>query len=79
MLCASKVVCCPLNSARQKEEAAGRCFSMKTIMDAILILNLGYLLCTGLFCPDSPLENMGMCFKPCPKGLLFSVIPVWIH
>lgn len=44
LLCASKVVCCPLNSGRQREEAEGRCLSMRTIMDAILVLNSGYLL-----------------------------------
>ena len=36
-------------------------------MDAILVLNSGYLLWTGLFCPDCHLENMGMCFKACPE------------
>lgn len=67
LLCASKVVCSPFNSQRQREETAGGCLSMSRIMDAVLLLNLGYLLWSGLFCPDCCLENMGMCFKACPE------------
>lgn len=44
LLCASKVVCSPFNSQRQREETAGGCLSMSRIMDAVLLLNLGYLL-----------------------------------
>lgn len=67
LLCASKVVCSPFNTPRQMEETASGCLIMRRIMDAVLVLNLGYLLWTGLFCPDCQLENMGMGFKACPE------------